>query len=67
MTESAGTHDLATFWHGRLDPISYSCLASFARAGANLSVYSYDDKIDLPPLSPGANVTVIAPAEVEIE
>ena len=25
------------------------------------------DKIDLPPLSPGANVTVIAPAEVEIE
>lgn len=49
MMKSAGTHDLATFWHGRLDPISYSCLASFAHAGANLNVYSYDDKIDLPP------------------
>jgi hypothetical protein len=49
MATSARPHELATFWHGRLDPISYSCLASFARAGANLSVYSYDDKIDLPP------------------
>ena len=49
MSESAKTRDLATFWHGRLDSISYSCLASFARAGADLYVYSYDDRIELPP------------------
>jgi hypothetical protein len=61
MTKAAKTPDLATFWHGRLDPISYSCLASFAHAGARLSVYSYDDKIDLPPGVEWADARRICP------
>ena len=40
--------EFATFWHGRLDAIAYSCLASFAHVGADLRLYSYDDKIDAP-------------------
>ncbi|WP_158818265.1 hypothetical protein [Methylocapsa sp. S129] len=40
--------EFATFWHGPLDAIAYSCLASFASVGASLCVYSYDDKIDAP-------------------
>ncbi len=43
-----GAFEFSTFWHGPLDAMAYSCLASFAHDGADLSVYSYDDGIDLP-------------------
>jgi hypothetical protein len=39
----------ATFWHGPLHPIAYSCLASFPAAGLDLRVYSYAPDILLPP------------------
>ncbi len=46
--DGADAPEFATFWHGPLNPIAYSCLASFARVGAGLRVYSYDDNIDWP-------------------
>jgi hypothetical protein len=47
--EATKNPEFATFWHGRLDSVSYACLASFAQAGADLRVYGYDANIDLPP------------------
>ena len=41
--------DFASFWHGPLTPFAWACLASFARAGASLSVFSYDLALSLPP------------------
>lgn len=40
--------DFASFWHGELTPFAWACLASFPRAGASLSVFSYDPTLDLP-------------------
>ena len=37
-----------TFWHGPVDPITYTCLASFPHHGARLTVYSYDARIRVP-------------------
>jgi hypothetical protein len=45
---STNAPEFGTFWHGPLNAITYSCLASFAHVGAGLCVYSYDDKIDVP-------------------
>jgi hypothetical protein len=39
----------ASFWHGPLNPFAWACLASFPRAGAELTLYSYDPAIDVPP------------------
>jgi hypothetical protein len=47
--EGVKSPEFATFWHGRLDPVAYGCLASFAQAGADLRVYAYNAEIDLPP------------------
>jgi hypothetical protein len=51
MSDSSGSGapEFATFWHGPLDPMAYSCLASFPHVGAELRLYSYDDKLDAPP------------------
>ena len=58
----ATTPEFATFWHGPLDPIAYSCLASFAACRARtFSVYSYDDGIDLPPGVEWADARRICP------
>ena len=43
------TWEFGSFWHGPLNPFAYACLASFAQAGADLRVYSYDRRLDLPP------------------
>lgn len=40
--------EFATFWRGPLNPIAYSCLASFPAVGTKLVVYSYDHRLDLP-------------------
>jgi hypothetical protein len=45
---SQGAPEFATFWHGPLNAIAYSCLASFAHVGADLRVYTYDETIDAP-------------------
>ena len=41
--------DFVTFWHGPLDPITYTCLASFPFQGAKLRLYSYEYGVDAPP------------------
>jgi len=41
--------EFGTFWQGPLDPLIYSCLASFPHVGAKLRVYSYDSNCELPP------------------
>jgi hypothetical protein len=40
--------EFTSFWHGPLDPIAYSCLASFAHVGAGLRLYTYDSNIQAP-------------------
>lgn len=40
--------EFATFWHGPLSATTYSCLASFPAAGANLRLYTYKTEIDAP-------------------
>jgi hypothetical protein len=66
MSASAGRNDpaeFATFWHGPLNPIAYSCLASFPNVGAPLRLYSYDDRLDLPPGVELADARGICPDE----
>jgi hypothetical protein len=38
----------ASFWHGPLNPFAWACLASFPRAGAQLTLYAYDPALDVP-------------------
>ncbi|HLH50326.1 MAG TPA: hypothetical protein VKV96_13375 [Roseiarcus sp.] len=51
----------ATFWRGPLNPIAYSCLASFPATGARLLVYAYEDDLDLPPGVERADARRICP------
>jgi hypothetical protein len=44
-----GRCEFGSFWRGALNPFAYACLASFPQAGASLSVFSYDPRLDLPP------------------
>jgi hypothetical protein len=60
MTGDATTPEFATFWHGALKPLSYSCLASFPYVGAGLRVYSYDE-IALPSGVEAADARRICP------
>lgn len=42
--------EFATFWAGGpLSPFAYACLASFPRARAALRLYSYDQRLAVPP------------------
>ena len=42
--------DFASFWHGGpLHPFAYACLASFPEEGAELSLFSYDPRLEVPP------------------
>ena len=38
----------ATFWHGPLPGLIRACLASFPKRGADLTLFSYDARLDLP-------------------
>ncbi len=40
--------EFGTFWQGPLDPLIYTCLASFPHVGARLRVYSYDPACEVP-------------------
>ena len=54
-----GTEDFATFWHGPLDPITYTCLASFPFHGVPLRLYCYQ-----PPEKVPDGVTLIDAHEI---
>lgn len=53
----------ATFWQGPIDPITYTCLASFPYRQAKLKVYSYDQKIDVPKGVEVSDARTIVPDE----
>ncbi len=55
--------EFATFWHGRLDALTYGCMASFPHFGAGLRVYSYDDRLETPPGVELADARAICPDE----
>ena len=55
--------EFGSFWRGPLNPFAYACLASFPRAGANLRVFSYDPRLDLPPGVRLADARAICPDE----
>jgi hypothetical protein len=55
--------EFATFWHGPLSPLAYTCLASFPHVGARLRVYSYDMEMALPGGLERADARQICPDE----
>ena len=40
--------EFSTFWHGPLDPVTYTCLASFPFQRAELRLYTYDAGVEVP-------------------
>jgi len=64
---SSGAPEFATFWRGPLNPIAYSCLASFPHVGAPLRLYSYDEALDLPRGVELADAREICPDETLLE
>ena len=63
MSQIDGPCEFASFWHGDLNPFAYACLASFAKAGASLRVFSYDPRLELPFGVPLADARAIYPDE----
>jgi hypothetical protein len=53
--------EFATFWSGPLNPLAYTCLASFPYVGATLRVYAYEKDLELPPGVERADARVICP------
>jgi hypothetical protein len=58
---SANALEFATFWHGPLDAMTYSCLASFPAVSAALCIYSYDLRLAPPPGVELADARLICP------
>ena len=63
MSKSDRSLEFASFWHGDLNPFAHACLASFARAGASLTVFSYNSTLDLPRGVRLADARTISPDE----
>ena len=59
----SGACEFASFWRGTLNPFAYACLASFPQAGASLSVFSYDPRLELPPGVRLEDASAICPDE----
>ena len=58
------TCEFASFWHGGpLHPFAYGCLASFPQAGAEIRLYSYDLRLEVPPGVRLADARAIVPDE----
>jgi hypothetical protein len=55
--------EFGTFWQGPLDPLIYSCMASFPHVGARLRVYSYDPACEVPSGVELADARAICPNE----
>jgi hypothetical protein len=53
--------DVATFWHGPLDPLRRLCLASQVAAGHSVTVYSFDALAGLPAGVGNAEAEAILP------
>jgi hypothetical protein len=53
--------EFATFWSGPLNPLAYTCLASFPHVGAALRVYTYERDLVLPLGVERADARVICP------
>ena len=59
--------EFASFWHGgQLDPFAYGCLASFPLSGADIRLYSYDDRLEVPPGVSVADARSICPDESQV-
>jgi hypothetical protein len=56
-------YEFGSFWHGKLNPFVYGCLASFPRAELSLRVFSYDRHIELPPGVRVVDARTICPDE----
>jgi hypothetical protein len=56
-------YEFGSFWHGKLNPFVYACLASFPQAELSLRVFSYDRHIELPPGVHRADARTICPDE----
>jgi hypothetical protein len=67
LVRSPGALEFATFWRGPLNPIAYSCMASFPHVGAPLRLYSYDDDLDPPPGVELADAREICPDETLLD
>jgi hypothetical protein len=52
-----------SFWHGPLTPLAYACLSSFARAGTDLTLFSYDSRLEAAPGVRRADARAIYPDE----
>ena len=63
MSQTGGS-EFASFWQGALHPFAYGCLASFPQAGASLRVFSYDQRLELPPGVRLADARAICPDEL---
>lgn len=59
--------EFATFWQGPLDPLTYSCLASFPHVSARLRLYSYDANCEVPSGVEWADARTICPNETLVE
>ena len=55
--------EFGTFWQGPLDPLTYSCVASFPHFGARLRLYGYDSAVELPTGVEWADARDISPNE----
>ncbi len=61
---AAEGREFATFWAGGpLSPFAYACLASFPQAGASLRLYSYDQRLAVPPGVRLTNARAVCPDE----
>lgn len=59
--------EFASFWHGGpLNPFAYACLATFPRAEARVRLYSYDDRLEVPPGVRLADARSISPDESQL-
>ena len=56
-----GAREFASFWHGPLNPFAYACLASFPHGGASLRLYSYDPRLETPPVVRVEDARAICP------
>ncbi len=63
---SAPAVEFATFWQGPVDPLTYTCLASFPHHGIRLRLYSYDPEIEVPKGIEVCDARLIVPDETRM-
>ncbi len=59
--------EFASFWHGGpLNPFAYACLATFPQANAEVRLYSYDARLEVPPGVRLMDARSISPDELQV-